>query len=272
MTKSQPTEKINNVLVDSIDFSGNKITSVLAKHNEFAIYEIDHPEINTRIKIFIDGHSDESEAKLQEKFNKVKQKYIEAKGLLVRASNYAMMKHRVAHTLASCLSSTDPQHNGNHEFDSLIKTITKEHEKIVINRLSYLAPSMFAVVLFFCICLWLASRAGGMPRNIISPVAWPVFSSLLAASLGGGLSLLISAKSLNFEEFTVGRNYALLGVERLLLACMAGAVAYIATKSEIAFSTFTKNNPWAFMAIIVLSGFSESLIPGILGKLNSKET
>ncbi|MNP10201.1 hypothetical protein D3C76_1023420 [compost metagenome] len=178
-----------------------------------------------------------------------------------------MMKQRIAHTLATCLNSDKT--DGNKEFSTLIKTIRDEHESLVINRCMYLIPSMSAVIIFFLFSLYLA-----VTKNINSiswSIAWQVFTSLLAAGLGGALSMLITAKSLNFEEFTSKQHYLILGLERLLLSCMAGAVAFMAIKSEIAFPAFAKGNHWSFMAVLVLAGFSESFIPSILGKIQSEK-
>ncbi|MGN2431546.1 hypothetical protein [Pseudomonas syringae] len=265
MNKTQPTDNILKIRVGHMDTTGAKIVSVLATNNEFAIYEIEHTDVNSKLKVLIDGITDESERSIQEKFNKVKQKYIEAKGLLSRSANYGMMKQRIAHTLATCLNSD--QADGDKEFSTLIEKIRDEHESLVINRCMYLIPSMSAVIIFFLCSLFLAVIKNA--ENVSWNIAWQVYTSLLAAGLGGALSMLITAKSLNFEEFTSRKHYLILGLERLLLSCMAGAVAFIAVKSEIAFPAFAKANHWSFMAVLVLAGFSESFIPSILGKIQS---
>jgi hypothetical protein len=266
--KTQPTERIQKIRIGETDSNGAKIVSVLATNNEFAIYEIEHPDVNSKLKILIDGLTDKSERRIQERFNAVKQKYIEAKGLLSRSANYGMMKQRIAHTLATCLNSETI--DGNTEFSSLIATIREEHEKLVVNRCMYLIPCLFAVTLFFLVSLYLAAHKDG--DSHLWNISWQASTSLLSAGLGGGLSMLITAKSLNFEEFTSKNHYLIIGLERLLLSCMAGAVAFIAIKSEIAFPTFAQSNHWSFMAVLVLSGFSESFIPSILGKIQSDKT
>jgi hypothetical protein len=267
VTKTKPTDSILEIKVGEKDHAGNKIINVLATNNEFAIYEIEHTDINSRLRVRIDGHTDESEKLIQDRFNKVKQGYIEAKGLLSRASNYGMMKQRIAHTLATCLNSESV--DGNKEFKLLIDTIMREHESLVWNRAIYLFPCIFAVVVLFLASLYIASAMDNNDRHW--QLAWQVFTSLLAASLGGGLSMLVTAKTLNFEEYTAKIHYLTLGLERLILACMAGAFAFVAIKSEIAFPKFASSNHWAFMAVLILSGFSESLVPSMLGKLQTKD-
>lgn len=258
MSKSDIVKNIKEITIGAKDLSGNKITNVLAKHNEYVIYEIETHDVNNKIKVLIDGHTDESEALIQKRFNSVKQKYIEAKGMLSKSSNFEMMKHRVAHTLSTALNSDDT--DGKKEFNELISTITKEHEELVVNRMIYLTPSFTSLTLLFLVCLWyIDARLENGPR-------WQIIISLLAAALGGGLSILINAKTLNFEEFKTRKHYFLLGAERILLACMAGAVAYIALRSGFLLPGMSSSGYWSLMLVVVVSGFSESLIPSFLSK------
>ncbi|MDD1780540.1 hypothetical protein LRP49_04930 [Enterovibrio sp. ZSDZ35] len=262
--KSRPMESITNIKVGGSDSVGNKIKNVLATNNEFAIYEIEHDDINSKIRVLIDGYTDESERKMQNRFHRVKQKYIEAKGLLAIASNYEMMKHRIAHTLSSCLSCEDIE--GNDEFDKLIKQINQEHGRIVENRALYLLPCLLAVVVLFLVSLV------NMPLIFSGVTFAKVMLFLLATSLGCGLSMLITARKLNFDEFTAKSHYLLLGVERWLFSSMAGATAYVLIKSNIAFPDLDVSNVWVMMAILLLSGFSESFIPSVLSNLNKAKT
>jgi len=258
LSKSDVVGTIMAIVNGAEDMSGNKVVNVLAKHNEYVIYEIETNDINNRIKVLIDGHTDESEAKIQKRFNDVKQKYIEAKGMLSKSSNFGMMKHRVAHTLSSALNSDDS--GGTKGFDELIETIRKEHEQLVVNRALYLAPSVIAVVLLFIVAvLNLGDRMEGGPF-------WQLVVVLLGASLGGALSILINARALNFEEFRTEWYYSLLGAERLILSYMAGGIAYIALKSGVLSSDLLTKGYWSLMLVVVISGFSESLIPSFLSR------
>lgn len=258
LSKSDIVDSVKAIVSDAEDMSGNKVVNVLAKHNEYVIYEIETKDINNRIKVFIDGRTDHSEEKIQKRFNDVKQKYIEAKGMLSKSSNFEMMKHRVAHTLSTALNSDES--GGADTFEDLIRTITKEHEQLVVNRALYLAPSVISVAIFFSLCAFsLSDRVGNGPY-------WQLLVVFLGASLGGALSILINAKTLNFEEFQTKGYYFLLGVERTVLAYMAGGVAFVALKSGFLNSEILDGGYWSLMLVIVFSGFSESLVPGFLSK------
>lgn len=262
-TKKVMVDSISKIIVGSTDSSGNTITNVLIKYDEFAIYEIEHNDVNMKIKVLIDGCTNESEELLTKRLNAVKHKYIEAKGILFRSTNYSMMKQSVAHTLATCLNSDS--NDGNKKFDQLIERIKKEQINFLKNRCWYLAPSTAVVILFsilnICIYIWL--QAFFNAKLILVSV------SLLATSLGGCLSILINVKSVNFEEALSWYHYCLLGIERWLLSCIAGAIVFIAIKSGLVFPSFANSNNWALMSILVLAGFSESLVPSILSKINN---
>lgn len=258
MSKSEPVESVKALVVGAKDFSGNKVINVLAKHDEYVIYEIATDDINNKLKVFIDGRTDASEKLIQDRFNTVKQKYIEAKGMLSRSSNFEMMKHRVAHTLSTALNSSEV--DGKKEFDELISIITKEHEELVVNRTIYLLPAFITLISLFAYCLY------NIDSRIQNGPDWQIIVSLLGASLGGGLSILINAKTLNFEEFKTRTHYFLLGVERMFLACMAGAIAYIALKSGLLSPEISAKGYWPIMLVIVVSGFSESLVPSFLSR------
>lgn len=251
-------ESIKKIVAGAKDPANNKIINVLAMDIEYAIYEIETDDINNRLKVFISGHSDESEETIRKRFDNVKLKYIEAKGMLSKSSNIEMMKHRVAHTLSTCLSSEEI--DGKQEFNDLISTITREHEELVTNRALYLSPAFASSAILFVLCF------SFMELRIENSPYWQIMASLMAASLGGSLSILRNAQTLNFEAFKTKRHYILLGVERVLLAFTAGAVAYIALRSGILSPSITSKGYWSFMFVLVISGFSESFIPGFLSK------
>jgi len=258
MEKTDIVESINKIIINDKDMSGNKIINVLVKQNEYVIYEIETDDINNKIKVFIDGHTDESEHKIQNRFNTVKQKYIEAKGILTKSSNFQMMKHRIAHTLSTALNSDEI--DGIKEFENLITTITKEHEELVINRTIYLLPSFIAITIFFILSYY------NMDYRINNLEKWQILTGFLSSSLGGGLSILINAKTLNFEEYKTKKHYFLLGIERIVSAFIAGGIAFIAVKAGVLFPEIIIQGNWSFMFILVIAGFSETLIPRVLSK------
>lgn len=252
--KTKPTDLIASIKVGGEDSSGNKVVKVLANANEYSIYEIESKDINDRLRVLIDGHTDQSEEIIANRYRAVKQKYIEAKGLLYRSNNFGMMKNRVAHALATALSSDAD--NPNTEFQLLIDEIKTEAQTVVMNRLSYFATAFFVslftfAILFFC-------------ENYSSPM-------LLAfgASLGAAMSMLIGVGEKHFEEFQT-RYYLMLGGERIFFAYVATAILFALVKAGIVLPMLNDSSSWGLITLGSVAGFSEQLIPSLLSKA-SKE-
>jgi membrane protein YqaA with SNARE-associated domain len=224
------------------------------------IYEIEDEDINNQLRVYIDGHSDESEDRLIKRFIKVKQKYIEAKGLLYRSANFGMMKNRIAHALASALHSDEI--DGNKEFEKLINEINKEYRQSAINRILYIVP---AIILVICSLILMHSLYESTLKNIY----WEIICAIVGSSVGGAISILSGVKRFNFEEHLSWYHYILIGLERIILALLTGAVAYIGIKSGVLFSKMEQTS-WLFLSVTIVAGFSETFIPGFLSKIANK--
>lgn len=265
-TKKLGTEEVVKIKKGSEDLSGNIVKLVLARYNEFVIYEIEDDDINNRLKILIDGYTDESENILIQKFNLVKQNYIKAKGLLYRSSNFGMMKNRIAHLLSSVLLNSKSvgeisRDEVNKEFEDLISEIEEEYSKSITHRLLYLVPSFTVIILiiisYFC--------------NSYFKEYLELWSVIFGASIGGTMSIILRVNKNNFEEHLKGQYYLFIGLERIILALLAGIIAYIGIKSGILFANLQEEENWTIMAISVLSGFSEALIPSLLKKISNEK-
>jgi hypothetical protein len=260
--KTEPTKGVIELKKGAKDRAGNTVVQVLATGNEYAIYEIDDSDINNRLRVFIDAHTDEKEQQILDRFVKVKQRYIEAKGLLYRSTNYGMMKNRVAHALASSLSSDKV--DGNKEFETLINKINDENKNATSSRIYYSSPAFLGTILVAIMALYFMEwRRTDIP-------SWQVLCVVLGSFLGGSLSIFSGLKKYRFEDARPPYYYLILGVERLFLACVAGTVAYAAIRSGIIFHGINWANYWSWLLIVVVAGFSEAFIPGVLEKISTK--
>ena len=181
---------------------------------------------------------------------------------MYRSSNFGMMKNRVAHTLATALTSETI--DANKEFENLISAINKESSEIIINRLWYILPTAFFTTLFAVICLF------SMNSKTITTQYWQVLLVLFSANIGGTLSILIGTKKLHFEEYKKWTFYLQFGFERVMLSVVAGTIAYILIRSKLIFPQIVYSDFWKIMSIIIITAFSESLIPSFLGKMEKK--
>jgi len=263
-TKSQPVDAVSKIVKGGKDSSGYEIVDVLAKGNEYAVYEIEHADINNRLRVLVEGFTDESEKSLMERFAVVKQKYIEAKGLLYRSSNFGMMKNRVAHALATALASDKV--DGVKEFNLLIASIKEEAEAVVRNRASYMLPMIIGIVVSAGFAInFMDERENSTPT-------WQLIGLALGSSLGGGLAILSKTKNLRFEEYGSKFHYFVFGLERVLLALVAGSIAFVLVKARFLFPDIAISSYWSLMAIIIVAGFSEMLVPSFLETISTKKS
>lgn len=258
--KSAVVDSVKNIKIGNVDEAGNKIINVLSQYNEFVIYEIESKSVENRIKVLIDGYTDESERKIQDRFNKVKMDYISAKGLLFHSSNFETNKFKVAHTLSTYLLDDNAEKD---LFEKLIESIKNEKDKSLINRMFYFIPSAVTTNLSFMICIIIYYFF-----NKEHPF-WEISYSLLSASLGGAVSMVINSKKLDFQQFSKKYFYVFLGVERVFFSVCTGAISFILIKSGVVKFSFVSEKYWSFMMVLIVAGFSEHYIPSILSKSES---
>jgi hypothetical protein len=254
--KSEPTKTIKEIMVGKKDHSGYKIIDVLAKGNEYAIYEIDHEAIDKKLRFTIDGKDDQSEEELVKRYNCVKVNYIKAKGLLYRASHFGMMKNRVAHALATAF--THDANEANKQFEDLIQEINKEYVDSYRKRITYIAPAYIMLLAIFVV----------VKCFDVSNSTKEIYLMSFAAIIGAAFSLTINLKNIRFEIELSKWIYVIYGVERIMLAIFAGGIALIGIKSKFIFGNIenASQNIYSMMFISVLAGFSEKFIPSLLSK------
>ena len=269
VNKVEQKESIKALQVGGKDIFGNTLTHIHSAGNEWAIYEIDHPDISERLRVFIDAYTFERENELTERYNHVNQKYREAKGLLYRSVNLGVMKSRVAHALSAVLTSD--KIDGNQEFEDLINTINEEYKKANVNRIFYLLPAVSSTIIISILALFF------LFSTYYEGHIWTVICVLLGSSLGGSLSIFSGLKKYKFEEYSQSSFYLMFGTERILLAFIAGAIAYVIIQSDII--NFDKisfdRNKWNVVLVSIVAGFTETLVPNLIQnvsvKLTSKE-
>ena len=62
-------------------------------------------------------------------------------------------------------------------------------------------------------------------------------------------------------------------MERVLLACIAGVVAYALVHSDIInLNKLSLKNEWNVIIVSIVAGFSESLIPSVIEKISKNIT
>lgn len=262
-TKNDPLELtpiIKKFKVGAKDLSGNVIADVLAMGPEYCIYEIESEQPEKRLRFIMDGHTSSSEYKMIERFNKVRPLYVLAKGLLYRASNFNLMKIRVAHALVTALT-TEGEESKKH-FEALIDQINSEHLALVWSRAYFLMPA-YLLLLIQTVAVILITLSNS---NNLSGHLYTNLMIGLSSNMGGAFSLTFTLRQRQFEAEIHPIVYAILGLERVILAIMAGFIAYFGIKSNLILGILNDNdsNFYAILFITSLAGFSETFLPNLL--------
>jgi hypothetical protein len=101
--------------------------------------------------------------------------------------------------------------------------------------------------------------------------ARPVALAAAAGAVGAWASILSRAAKLVLETFETPTNLQFQGVTRILLGTTFGVVAIVAIKTGQLFPS-AADNIWATTLTTFVSGWSERLVPEIIGKFEARET
>ena len=96
--------------------------------------------------------------------------------------------------------------------------------------------------------------------------------SAVFSTFGGLLSVSINLNNVFIEKALDEFMYAIYGSQRLLFSILGGFAVVVLVKSKMVFGELMSSdkNLYALMAICYLSGFSETLIPNSLKKIEGK--
>ncbi|WP_230622333.1 hypothetical protein [Aggregatibacter sp. Marseille-P9115] len=267
--KFDPTENIKKHKVGNEDSVGDKILGIISKRDQYVIYEIESKSVQNRIRILIDSCDEELAKKIIKKFNHVKSEYIKAKAALLHTDNYEENKNLIAHTLSSYL---DDYENINEDdrgeaFKEIVNDIFKKNKMMLINSMSMIAPFLLFLIIPFIVKYWCSLS---FSYNSVTLTSMEYFCLIsFGTSLGSLMSLFMSLKKRNLQEFDKWYLYSLLGLQKLMLGLVSSTIFLLILNSEIITIKFFENSIIGVLMVCILAGFSERLIPTLLSNSES---
>jgi uncharacterized protein YegP (UPF0339 family) len=90
-------------------------------------------------------------------------------------------------------------------------------------------------------------------------------------AIGATISVLQRNPSLELDPWMSTRYHALQGVTRIVLGFIFGGTFVIASKANFVLGVI-RNNPYPLLILCIVAGFSERLIPELLGKFESTQS
>lgn len=258
-------ETLNSLKIGNTDLNGNKIKKIYARGDEHVIYEIEDSAAIDSLKVVIYTKAEENMVPI-DNFQSIKDCFDSLKSVLYKSGADTSYKQRAASAIVTAI------HGKVAEAKEILKNIEEDaqndYRHRIYGRLCYLFGSILVTVV-----LGIASLSVYILRNTAfiseNSELSLILYSICYAALGGFFSVSLKAK----EVFTLRTihywMYAIYGAERMFVSIVAGIATYTLMSSGLIFPSLNPHSStvYALLAICFLSGFSETLIPNSLNKL-----
>jgi len=154
------------------------------------------------------------------------------------------------------------------KFKELIIEIDSEHKEQYKNRFKLIGGAGLVFLSLIVLCYFLCIQ------NTIQLCGWTeeIIFAGAAGSFGGFFSILIGVRRLRCEPGVYKSTYYLYGVIRMSIAILAAIIIYFAIKINLIFGFCNdlESKEIGYFIFGVLAGFSESLVPNFLSKLENE--
>jgi len=93
------------------------------------------------------------------------------------------------------------------------------------------------------------------------------------ASIGGFLSIAKDIKKIHIDSCDFGWFQVFYGSTRILISMFSGLIIYVLIKSELILPSLNnEENIYIVCILAIAAGFSESMIPNLLKKIEDEKT
>lgn len=264
--KKEQQRKISALKIGSTDINGYHITKIFARGDEYVIYEIESKDLVESVKVYIDNVTELDDSGIIKRYNSIRIKFVELKGLFYKVVDKTTIKTIVSQILVHGL--TEKPDEANNQFDNLKTEINKDYKEQFANRLRLLFSSLtlsLILILFATLTYYYKWFSEYIHiKNLIFIAA--------AGSIGGFFSLSLGLKKIVCEKDVDKILYIIYGSERIIISILSSTIIYFAIKAEVIFGKCnTMDNPIiGYVLFAFLAGFSETLIPNLMTKLEKE--
>lgn len=264
--EKEAQEKLAKYVVGGTNPSGNKISWIFMKSDEYIVYEVETADVANSIRVVVEPWTENDENNLLGNFFEIKSKYTEVRGLLYKVSNFQDIKSKIASIISTgIMGNVD---NAKAQFDTLIEEISRNYRDQFRNRLRYLASVLFFVV-SSCV-LSISTYYCNLFDEL--PVFRDLVFSFSAGAIGGFVSVSRRIKQMTFEKDVDSYLYVFYGIERALISSFSAVIIYFVISSNIALGIVNDLSQPLYGVIVFsfMAGFSETLVPNLLIKLENE--
>jgi hypothetical protein len=264
---NETKERMAKYVIGGHDTLGNPIKRIFIKGDEFVIYEIDGVSSIESMRVYIRTEKKDDIALLknyqvmQDEFNKFR-------SVLYKTNADSSYKYRAANALAVALSGGKDVNKAKELLEAVTEEALIEYRDIQSGRLWYLCGAVVisALTALAGLGFYVARTSEFVATN--QGLMLFVYSSAFSA-FGGLFSISIKLKDILIEKALDNFKYVIYGAQRLLFSILAGFAVVVLVKSRIIFADLTSGNDnlYALLTICYLAGFSETIMPNALKKL-----
>lgn len=260
--KENQRKRMASFVVGSKDPHGNYITKIFSKADEYIIYEIKTTNLSESLRVQIDTKI-EIDNTLLDLFNEVRVNFAQLKGLLYKVNDDTSIKTRIAHIISHALSGKTDE--ANKQFESLTEEINKEYGDQFNHRLRYLITILCTTTFFIGYSIYIYYNSLYLSKIEIKNF---IFIAT-AGAIGSFLSVSRRLRKTIFEKGVHSASYIIYGLERTCISIFSSIIIYFAIKSNLIFglSNELEKPILAYIVFGVVAGFSETLVPNLLIKL-----
>jgi hypothetical protein len=260
-------EAFAKIVKGQTDIAGNIVHDVYTKADEFAIFSSSPSGSIAGMHVLIETEDPHNKT-LIKNFQQVKGELDKLKAISSRA-NDSSFSARIAHALAVAIEGEPEQ--AKQIFKEIESDINRKYFERVIGKLVYMTGAFVVAIVFSAASIYLYIA---QPTYIVHDR--PVFYELVLtgglATLGGLISVSRKLNQLDIDKGLGYLPYFLYGVERNIYSIVGAVFIFVLIRSNLLFGFVSdlENQMYGIMAFGFLAGFSETLVPNALAKLEKK--
>ncbi len=263
---------IQDATVGSLNWGGQKITSIFGRADNLLVYRIDGDRNDDSLRVFW-SHTDD--AKLQfmmTNYTSIQVPLNTVYSVIHKSANPIRVLRRIGSVIAMVLDTNEDRKDSViHDAESICIAITsqinQEYQSLISGKLCYLC-GCFSVVLLLSIASITCFLNRHMQFISDNMTLAQLTYAASFASYGGFISVSTALNSLVNEPDVRKFSYIIYGITRIIVSVLGGLFVFVVLKSGLVFKFVEHTSLFSALVFCFAAGFSEKLVPDLLKKLD----
>jgi hypothetical protein len=264
--ETEQKQILSNHKIGKEDLNGYRITKIFSRSDDFVIYEIDTNIISESIRVLVYPAEQDDPNNFEENFSKIKVDFNDVKSSLYKARRDNALKHIISSAVA--MGIYGQVEDSKTSLAKIKERIDVEYREHFFNKVIFLLSCLLIVVVlstlsflqYFNVFIKYYSK-----ECLLCPLVY----TATFGSIGGFLSVSMKLQKMELESGVPKYMFFVYGIERSVISIFAAIILFCLIKSKLLLGYIIElDKPiFALMTFSVVAGFSETLIPDLLGKM-----